>query len=211
MIRLSLVLTCLAISLMSIGCCGPMGCGVGRGVPMDCDSCEGTVVQGGIVGGPLEGIRRMRRNFVCGSGCGEVYRGEWRSTPPDCQDPCCGDQWVGGAQVARPFGFPRACGWYPGKLADKLYGGRFCSGAESSVPCGCGDVCDGGCGTGGFIEGGFIESGGSSSGSCGCASCNGRDAMGSGVRMASGVPASDGVTRSASTRYMDPQVNRIRR
>ena len=214
MIRLSLIVTCLAISLMSIGCCGPMGRGAGCGVPMGCNSCDGTVVRGGMVGGgPLDALRQMKRNMVCGNGCGEVYRGEWRSTPPDCQDPCCGDQWVGGATVARPFSGNRLRCWTPGALAGKLYGGRFCSGAESSAPCGCGnDVCDGGCETGGYASGEVISGGGCSTGNCGgCASCDARGAMGTGVRMATGVPASDRMTRSASTRSMDAQVNRIRR
>ena len=195
MIRLSLIVTCLAISLMSIGCCAPMGC----------YECDGYAC-GGMVGGPLDGLRQIKRNLVCGGGgCGDVYVGEWRSTPPDCQDPCCGDQWVGGAAPCRPF-----C-WRPGALLHKLYGTRFCSGAESSMPCGCGsDICDGGCGYGGYVEG-EIMGGAASSGNCGCASCNVQGATGSGVRMAGGVPPSDRMTRSASIRHMDPQVNRIRR
>jgi len=210
MIRLSLIVTCLAISMMSIGCCAPMGCnscGIGG-----CGS-DGTIVRGGLAGGPLDGLRQMKRNMTCGNGCGETYFGEWRSTPPDCQDPCCGDQWVGGAVKARPFSGHRLACWQPGALLGSLYGGRYCCGAESSVPCGCGvDLCDGGCGTGGYVEGEIISSGGSSStGNCGCASCSAGGAVGSGVRMANGIPASDGITRSASTRYMDHQDNRIRR
>lgn len=210
MIRLYLIVTCLAISLMSIGCCGPIGCGVGCGFPLGCNSCDG-LVDDSIPCGPLDAVRRMKRNLTCGSGCGEVYRGEWRSTPRDCQDPCCNDQWVGGATVARPFCLNRPFCWQPGSLASRLYGGRFCSGAESSVPCGCGSaICDGGCGD--FVEGEIISGGGgSNTGSCGCASCNAIEAAGSGVRLAGGIPASDGMTRSASTRNMDAQVNRIRR
>ena len=202
MIRLSLIVTCLAISLMSIGCCAPMAC----------NDCDGTIGRGCMTGGPLDGLRRMKRNMTCGSGCGEVYVGEWRSTPPDCQDPCCGDQWVGGAVRARPFcGNLLSC-WQPGALARALYGDRFCGGAESSASCGCeSGFCDGGCGAGGYVDGEIISGGGSSSGSCGCASCNASDAMGSGVRMASNVPASDGMTRAPSNRIMDMRVNRIRR
>lgn len=220
MIRLSLIVTCLAISLMSIGCCGPIACGTGCGVPMGCDSCDvsmgcdscsGTVVRGGVIHSPLDGLRRMKRNITCGSGCGEVYRGEWRSTPPDCEDPCCGSQWVGGARTARPFCFDRLCCWQPGMLLGKLYGGRFCSGAESCLPCGCGDVCHGGCGAsfdGGMVDGEIISAAGSG---CGCASCDSSTQIGSGIRMATGIPASDQMTRSASMRHMDAQVNRIRR
>lgn len=203
MIRLSLIVTCLAISLMSIGCCAPMGC----------NSCDGTVVRGPMAGGPLDRLRQVKRNMTCGSGCGDVYVGEWRSTPPDCLDPCCGDQWVGGAVRARPFCGLLAC-WQPGALLGRLYGGRYCSGAESAVPCCCeSGVCDGGCVTEGYVEGAIIGSdigGGVSTGNCGCANCNTRGASGPGIRMARGIPASDGLTRS-STRSMDRQVNRIRR
>ncbi len=200
MIRLYLIVTCLAISMMSIGCCAPMAC----------NDCNGPIVRGGLVGGPLDGLRQIKRNMTCGSGCGEVYVGEWRSTPPDCQDPCCGDQWTGGAIKARPFCGHRIGCWQPGAFLGALYGSRFCSGAESSASCGCGSViCDGGCESSGYVDGEFMSEGdvGSTTGSCGCASCN---SIG-GVRMAHGIPASDGLTRSASTRNMDIQVNRIRR
>jgi len=182
---------------------------------MGCNSCDGTLVRGPVTGGPLDGLRRIKRNMTCGSGCGEVYVGEWRSTPPDCEDPCCGDQWVGGAVPARPFCGDRLACWQPGVLLGALYGGRFCSGAESSVPCGCGfDTCDGGCESEGYVEGEIMSSdtgGGCSTGNCGCASCGSRGDMGSGIRMANGIPASDGLTRSASNRRMDLQVNRVRR
>jgi hypothetical protein len=192
MIRLALIVTCLAISVMSIGCSAPIGC----------NRCDGYGC-GGRVGGPLDGLRQMKRNLVCGGGCGEVYVGEWKSTPPDCQDPCCGDQWVGGATPCRPGCFQ------PGMLLRNLYGSRFCSGAESSVPCGCGSgQCDGGCG---YVEGEVINGGSVTNSDCGCASCDARGAFGSRVRIAGGVPASDHMTRSASTRNFDAQVDRIRR
>ena len=73
MIRLSLIVTCLAISMMSIGCCAPMGCnscGIGG-----CGS-DGTIVRGGLAGGPLDGLRQMKRNMTCGNGCGETYFGD---------------------------------------------------------------------------------------------------------------------------------------
>ena len=177
MVRFCFLVCCVAVSLMSMGCCGPMGCGPGCGVPMGCSDCDGYGHGNGIVNGPLDGLRQMKRSLVCGGGCGEAYIGEWISTPPDAVDPCCGDQWVGGATKCRPF-----C-WEPGALLGGLglYGGRFCSGAESSMPCGCGiDTCDGGCG---FAED-YIETeysgtvGGCSSGNCGggsgCSTCDAR-------------------------------------
>ena len=133
MIRFSLMLTCLADSFLSIGCCGPRGCGLGCRVPLNCNDCDGLGHGSCIPYGPLDALRQMKRSLVCGSGCGEVYFGEWLNTPPDCADPCCGDQWVGGATPCRPFCWQ----WQPGMLLRGLYGGRFCDGAESSVPCGC--------------------------------------------------------------------------
>ena len=152
-----------AIALLASGCCGPMGCGAGCG-PVGCgggycNDCDGMGGQT-MAMGPLDHLRICRKNLVCGSGCGETYRGEWISTPPDCNDPCCGGQFVGGAVAARPF-----C-WQPGALlgglCGNLYGGRFCNSCgESFAECGCG---------GEFIEEGYIESAPASE--CGCASCS---------------------------------------
>ncbi len=207
MVRVCFIVSCLAISLMSIGCCGPIG--PGCGVPMGCSDCDG-YGQNRVMQGPLDGLRQMKRSLVCGGGCGEAYIGEWISTPPDATDPCCGDQWVGGATRCRPF-----C-WEPGTLLNGLYGSRFCSGAESSAPCGCGiDTCDGGCG---FSDSGYVEEGygggGCSSGNCGggsgCATCDARSTRTS-SQMARRVPASDRMTRSASVRNLDARVHQIRR
>ena len=56
-----------------------------------CDRCEGGTVMplGALEGMPL--LERVKSRFVCGDGCGEVYIGEWISTPPT-PDPCddCG-------------------------------------------------------------------------------------------------------------------------
>ena len=203
MIRFSLILSCLAVSLMSIGCCGPMGRGPGCRIPTcsDCDGCGSNT----IPSGPLDRARQFKRSLVCGSGCGEAYVGEWISTPPDAQDPCCGDQWVGGATACRPF-----C-WQPGALLGqlKLYGSRFCSGAESSAPCGCGDECSG-CGCDEVIDGGYVDDISGGTGSCGCASCNSNDKINGNMRMAAKVvPATDRMTRSA--RRLDARANQIRR
>lgn len=109
----------------------------------DCDSgCDRC--QGGTMNPPLGSIRgmpwteRFKSRFVCGDGCGEVYIGEWISTPPTA-DPC------------------DTCGNFTGNCNHKMYrphrqpvrntlrgigGIRFgaCQG------CGGGD-CDGGCGS----------------------------------------------------------------
>jgi hypothetical protein len=181
-IRMSLLSACCAVAMMSVGCCGPYGPGCCGG---GCNDCDGTASRP-IPYGPLDGMRNFKRALVCGGGgCGETYVGEWISTPPDASDPCCGNQFVGGATPCRPF-----C-WQPGALLGQmhLYGQRFCSGAESSAPCGCGDVC--GCGSDGFDDGVIV---GGSNG-CGCASCN-----------LAPVPS-----RTTAEARQDPRVSRIRR
>lgn len=201
MIRCFLMLGCLAVSLMSIGCCAPMagpGCG-----PMGCHDCDG--LAGNVVPqSPLDGLRQLKRSIVCGGGgCGETYIGEWISTPPDAVDPCCNNQWVGGAQKCRPFCFER------GALLRGLYGSRFCSDEESTASCGCGGACDGSCGAGfidgGYIDGGYLEGGyidhgvinaGSTAAPGGCATCSmNRSPLGSRVSQA---PRVDSRTRTAS-------------
>ncbi len=208
MIRFSLLIAGLLVALLSVGCCGPMGCGPGCG-PVACNDCNGDCGQT-IPYGPLDGMRQFKRSLVCGGGCGEAYIGEWISTPPDACDPCCGDQWVGGATACRPF-----C-WQPGALLSRLnlYGKRWsasgdCCGVDC---CGC-DSCDQGyTNYEGYeevevMDGGVISAGGISGGSnCGCASCGNSSGM---SRVSQRMPMSGG--RDLSTRMMDQRVNRIRR
>lgn len=213
MIRCTFILMCLTVSLMSMGCCcGPLQCGSGCGFPAcgsdcgdpGCNDC-GESVCGNMPYSPLDGMRRLKRSIGCGFGCGETYYGEWRSTPPDACDPCCGDQWVGGAVPHRPF-----C-WQPGRLLAGLYGSRFCDGSASTTPCGCGGTCDGSCGNefaGEFVDEqysnyGLIET----SASSGCASCDARNSLRS-TTVTRRVPAKDTITRSA--RVMNAPINRLR-
>ncbi len=141
--------------LSSIGCCTPGGCGFGCRQIDGCYDCEGGFGQRTVPGGPIDALRQARKSLVCGGGCGEVYWGEWRSTPPDCQDPCCDDQFVGGATPCRPF-----C-WQPGTLLRGLYGSRIaCNQCGSFDECGCG---------GGVYEGAMIDGHQSSApADCGC-------------------------------------------
>ena len=159
-----------AIALLASGCCGPMGCGPGCGAG-PCYDCDGVAPP--MAMGPLDHLRNCRKQLVCGSGCGEVYRGEWMSTPPDCNDPCCGGQFVGGAVTARPF-----C-HQPGSLlaglCGNLYGGRVCKD--------CGVGCSS-CGCGGQVGGGYVEPA-----PCGCASCSSQN--GATTRMAQARQATD--------------------
>ncbi|MBL8889679.1 MAG: hypothetical protein JNL67_06850 [Planctomycetaceae bacterium] len=52
-----------------------------------CDRCEGGthLPVGAYAGMPL--AARLKHRLACGDGCGEVYIGEWISTPPT-PDPC---------------------------------------------------------------------------------------------------------------------------
>ena len=185
-----LVMSIVAIGLISSGCCGPIGCGTGCGTQYDdCNNCCGGFGPQTIPYGPLDGLRQMRRSLVCGGGCGETYYGEWRSTPPDAYDPCCGDRFVGGATKCTPF-----CG-IRGPILPRLYGKRFCdscgvsadacgcdSGCDSGCSGGCDGGCNGGCDGGSSSMGTVIESDGpimseqapmqTSPSGCNCASCS---------------------------------------
>lgn len=195
----------LVLGVLAMGCCGPLGCGPGCNSGVSCNDCDGGFEQQ-MLGSPLDGIRSFKRSLVCGGGCGETYIGEWISTPPDCADPCCNNEFVGGATKCRPF-----C-WQPGTLFRGLYGSRFCTGAESSVPCDCGQ-CDGG----EVVDAGYYADEVISSGSGGCSSCQSGGcatcrSVSAGTRGTQIVhrPNVDPVTRSAARR-LDPAVQRIRR
>lgn len=210
------------IAMASSGCCGPRGCGIGCGTGCgDCGSASvsscgcGSGSCGALRGGPLSALRNARRSMICGSGCGEAYVGEWISTPPDCNDPCCDDQFVGGAVKARPFcrkGCRSGC-----CLLSGLYGKRDCSGSESSVPCQCGEVTCGGCDDGYVTSGEVISDystvvpAGVQEGGCGCASCTASSPMAS--RLASMGRSSTGssITASARSKKLTERAQRIRR
>ena len=143
---LTLMTLVLAACLQATGCCGPMmgpGCGIAGG---NCYDCEGGFGPRHMATGPIDALRNARRSLVCGGGCSEVYYGEWMSTPPDCADPCCGSEFVGGATKCAPF-----C-WQPGALLGNFYGRRFddccnagCDSCATCDDCGCeGDLIDGG-------------------------------------------------------------------
>lgn len=87
---LAILTSVLFSGCMSIECVGT-GCG-------DCsDPCGGCGPRP-IPRNLCDDMCQVRRSVVCGGGCGEVYYGEWTSTPPDCADPCdpCSGDWVGG-------------------------------------------------------------------------------------------------------------------
>jgi hypothetical protein len=78
------------------GCVGVPCCTTG--VPDYCDQCDACPSHP-IPCTPLDGLRQAHRSLICSAGCGEVYYGEWASSPPLCCDPCddCG-QWVDGCE-----------------------------------------------------------------------------------------------------------------
>lgn len=72
-------------------------------IPSSCDTgwdpVLGSCSDCGVCGGDCQGhtpATYLKSKLTCGSGCGEIYWGEWLSDPPDDCDPCddCGN-WVG--------------------------------------------------------------------------------------------------------------------
>ena len=126
MIRFGLILTGFIISAMSIGCCGPIGCGARASIGHGGVNCVEPVYR------PIDGLRQLRGRLAYGSGCAETYYGEWRSTPPDSQDACC-DQ---GCAATREF-YWSGC-WQPGSLLRGLYGVRYCDDCGFEAGCDCG-------------------------------------------------------------------------
>ncbi|MEZ6096952.1 MAG: hypothetical protein R3C03_22475 [Pirellulaceae bacterium] len=178
-------LVCIALVLGSVfatGCVGPMGMGPGCGLNCDsCYDCEGGYgTRQPIATGPIDALRNAKRSLVCGGGCGEVYYGEWVNSPPDCSDPCCGNQFVGGAVPCTPF-----C-WQPGALLGNLYGHRF----DSCDSGGCDD-----CGCGGEY---VTESQGALGG---CSTCAAKRQKAGGAMYAAAKPvANPTATRQTTTR-----------
>ena len=199
----SLLLTtaCVAALLFSGCCCGPYGgcggpvgggfaggCG-GGGCTTNCNDCDGVYSAARPMAyGPLQHLNQMRKSLVCGGGCGEVYYGEWQSTPPDACDPCNGNQFVGGAVPCDPF----CWNWRPGQFffgflgsIGNFYGQRYYSG-YGGCGCGAGNVGDCGC------DGGYDA--GCDSGACGdggCSTCNANSAVGPSNRVASPAQVQD--------------------
>jgi len=200
------------VAMATSGCCGPAGCGIGCAPGCGSGGCGTTVVNtcgGGCCYGPLAaariGVQNARRALICGSGCGEAYIGEWISTPPDCKDPCFDSQFVGGAVKARPFCRPR------GSILRSLTGVRYCSGSQSSAPCGCGVTsCGGGCSTEQVISS-YSEVVGVQEGGCGCASCTAASPMATRLAGLGSHPTGDSITASARARQTLERAQRIRR
>lgn len=209
------------LAMATSGCCGPAGCGIGCST--GCGDCGSASISGCGCGsgqcsaprggGPLAAMRNARRSMICGSGCGEAYIGEWISTPPDCCDPCCDDQFVGGAVKARPFCRQR------GALLRGLYGSRNCSGNESSAACGCGDTSCDVCDAGDYIATEHsisdyrevVPAIGVQEGGCGCASCTAASPMATKLAKMGRHPSGSSITASARSRQTTERAQRLRR
>lgn len=90
--------------------CGtmPAACDSGGCGTTGCDRCDGGghLPLGSLAGQPL--LHRLKQRVTCGDGCGEVYIGEWISTPPK-PDPCDFDgQYTGfdNGMSVRPYPQP---------------------------------------------------------------------------------------------------------
>lgn len=206
------------------GCCGISG------RVTQCNGCNDGYGGGGGAGqcaarpaGPLVSLLNARRQLICGSGCGEAYYGEWISTPPDCNDPCAGEQFVGGATPSNPFCVQ------PGTIFGNLYGSRnceFCGNAFSD--CGCGDDgyggcpgdCGGGC-CGGAVQETYVDAGTVIDGGHGyggtiinsgpsCSTCNSGNAAGN-TRIARQVSKRTGRTHQTMTQQYYHQQRAVQR
>ena len=214
-------------AIIASGCCGPLGCGPGCG-NISCSDCDGGFRQGIPAGGPISAARNLRRSAICGSGCGEAYIGEWISTPPDCQDPCCNGQFIGGASKARPFCRTQPACVGCGGVLRALYGKRYCSGAESSQSCGCGSsscssgscgapVASSACSCEDYVGGDYgiddyteVGVSGPVSGGCDCATCRGPESP-MATRLATMGRHPTGSSITARARRTNERAQQIRR
>lgn len=137
-----------AITLVSVGCCGPMwqagGCGPACGV----SSC-GTAACGSCDDGCGE----------CG-GCGELYIDPWINHPADCCDPCdsCGN--FNGQSCGKCRGvFAGVKSLWGYKCDDGSCGSGGCDSGSCGGDCSHGGCDSGGCGCGSSHSGGheYIE------------------------------------------------------
>ncbi len=120
----------------------PSGCsGSWDPVLGSCDAC-------GVCGGDCAGhtpSSYLKHQLTCGSGCGEIYWGEWLSDPPNRCDPCddCGN-WIG-QRVCDPTCWERFVGGWCSFWGFRADGCSSCSPAPCTA---CGTSCGGGCSPG---------------------------------------------------------------
>jgi hypothetical protein len=96
-----------------MGCDGACGAGGGPACGMPAQAFPatcGTLAPGGC--GGLSGLMLplLSTRLACGSGCGDVYWGEWIFDPPECCDGCNDDGcWAGSAGNAPYGGYHGGC------------------------------------------------------------------------------------------------------
>jgi hypothetical protein len=100
----------------------------------------------GVCGGTCDGhtpASYIKHRLTCGSGCGEIYWGEWLSDPPEKCDPCddCGN-WIG-PRICDPSVWERFASGWCGFFGFRSDGCSSCSAAPCAI---CGTGCDGSCG-----------------------------------------------------------------
>lgn len=139
MLRISAACSAIVLAtLFATGCCCidrpycPTGCNDGFDPVLG--SCSGCGSCGGECGGHTP-TQVTRHRLTCGSGCGELYWGEWISTPPDPCDPCdgcgnhigercCSPRWWQQLTTCNRWGGRNACG-------DDCGGCSSCGGGEA--------------------------------------------------------------------------------
>ena len=121
------------LAAMTGCCCGPCGSCRGRTCGSSCgsacgSSCGGACGSscGGACGSSCGGScglcslfcrrtlpddYRGAGSYYCGCGCGELYLGDWRSSPPKCCDPCdCNGNYAGFVEQGPAYQLPPRAG-----------------------------------------------------------------------------------------------------
>jgi hypothetical protein len=152
----------LAMCTIAVAIAFATGCCIDRVYqPSSCndgwDSVLGSCNQCGSCGGGCEGhtpCQAMKHSLTCGSGCGEIYWGEWTSDPPDDCDPCdnCGN-WIGPTCCA-PAWWER----FKTGLSGWRHGSDSCCGEGGCSSCSGGGCSGGGCSDGNCDAGNHTES-----------------------------------------------------
>ncbi len=135
--------------VLNAGCAS---CGTHSGCGDHCNNCEG-------YNGPFGTVRKT---LACGSGCGEIYYGDWLSNPPNTCNECDATGYARGVNarmpwLCNPFAFwgyqyrPNS-GGYGNPLRGAVWGYGQYGTHGHGVGCGgvgCGSGCND-CGSGGY-------------------------------------------------------------
>lgn len=113
------------------GACGPMSVSGRFADQSGCSDCAATAPCSGTAPTP-NGI--IKNALTCGSGCGEIYWGEWISDPPDKCDACDQDgNWIG-PHCCPPSGWSRFwAGLHGQRMAGDTTGCASCGGLDGDT------------------------------------------------------------------------------